>query len=48
MAESHFIGGKQVDRREWREYSSSQRAKDDLAKSQKQNQSPIVIRGEKK
>jgi hypothetical protein len=47
--EHHFIGGKQVNPREWREYSSSQRAKDDLAKTKKKTDSPIVVRsGEKK
>lgn len=47
--EHHFIDGKKVDPREWREYSSSQRAKDDLAKSIKKNEKPIEIRtGEKK
>lgn len=44
MQPSHFIGGKQVDPREWREYSSSQRAKDDLAKTKKQSEAPIVVK----
>ena len=48
MNERHFIAGKQVNPREWREYSGSQRNKDDLAKTKKQNEAPIVIRGEKK
>jgi len=48
VKERHFIAGKEVNPREWREYSSSQRAKDDLAKTKKQSEAPIVIRGEKK
>jgi len=49
VRDRHFIRGKEVDPREWRDYSSSQRAKDDLTKTIKQNEKPIEIRtGDKK